>query len=305
MSWGRDYKLHISLGGDSTYIMDIRGLYHQSGALSRPGEAAYLPVEFDDEFIEYLKAKPLTTPNGQTSGDSLAAKSNYTTLWSALHHHVGGGYSHLINCLIYALESGSVRLNSKLMARPQTKWKPSPLTESYKRTRKWKYYVPTSQREAKKEYKERVKENALGDLQGVPPRFIDRFLATSDRDYRNLVHQKNHSQLAQIDLVRLMLGAKYLGERQIAYISQGVREAIARYTASSLPSIIIFDDYDAAVAMRLDAKGYRIDHIVFQDQQSISTQEIDRREAQIRALVGNMNEANRQLFQKRLKSYYK
>ena len=29
MSWGKDYKLHIGMSDDSTYIVDIKGLFHQ------------------------------------------------------------------------------------------------------------------------------------------------------------------------------------------------------------------------------------------------------------------------------------
>lgn len=304
MRWGRDYKLHIGMSDDSTYVVDIKGLYHQQNQLSDGAGATsttYLPVAFDPDFINYLKSRPAEV----LAGDSIATRrASNATLWSALHTYIGGGYVHLINCLIYALEAGSVRLQSPLMLRPKTDWKPSPMTDTYKRTRKWNYYVPTNQKDAKREYKLRSKVGDLQDLSGIPQRFIDLFLETSDRDYRKLVHAGEKAQVAQIDLVRLLLGAKYLGEAQIAYISDGVRQAVGRYTADNLPSVIVFDDFDAAVAMQLDSAGYRIDYIVFQDQQAIPQEEIARRKARIGAIVNNINEANRLIFQRKLKSYY-
>ena len=101
-----------------------------------------------------------------------------------------------------------------------------------------------------------------------------------------------------------MLGAKYLGEQQIHYISGCVRDAIARYTEKSLPSVIVFDDYQAAVAMTLDSAGYRVDYIVFQGQAQLSPAEVQERETNIRALVANINLANEELFRKRLLRYY-
>lgn len=304
MRWGKDYKLHIGMSDDSTYVVDIKGLYHQQNQLVDGVSArstTYLPVAFDPEFINYLKSKPALA-EGQDS--AMHRRASKATLWSALHTHIGGGYVHLINCLIYALEAGSVRLQSPLMLRPKTDWKPSPMTDTYKRTRKWKYYVPTTQKEAKREYKLRSKEGDLQDLSGIPQRFIDLFLETSDREYRKLVHAGEKAQVAQIDLVHLLLGAKYLGEAQIGYIGDGVRQAVGRYTADNLPSVIVFDDFDAAVAMQLDSAGYRIDYIVFQNQQAIPQEEIARRKARISAIVNNINEANRLIFQRRLKNYY-
>ena len=304
MSWGTDYKLHIGMSDDSTYVVDIKGLYHQPNSLldvDKTTSTTYLPVAFDPEFVNYLKSKPALA---DASDSAVRRRASNATLWSALHTYIGGGYVHLINCLIYTLEAGNVRLQSNLMLRPQTHWKPSPMTDTYKRTRKWKYYVPTTQKEAKREYSLRKREGELQDLIGIPQRFIDLFLETSDRKYRSYVEAGEKEKVAQIDLVRLLLGAKYLGETQISYISDGVRQAVGRYTASNLPSVILFDDFDAAVAMQLDSAGYRIDYIVFQNQQAIPQAEIDRRKARITAIVQNINEANRLIFQRRLRSYY-
>lgn len=306
MRWGKDYNLHVRMSNDSSYVMDVRGLYHQSGSTAPGGELAgttYFPVSLDQEFVEFIKSQPIDA-SPTTEDSTKNAVPHYATLWSALHGAIGGGYVHLINCIIYALESDQVHLQNKMMKRPETNWKPKPMTETYKRTRKWEYYTPTNQREAHREYKLRKKEGALTDLQGIPTRFLELFLATSDGEYRRFVHEGHRDKVAQIDLVRMMLGAKYLGEAQIAYVSDGVRSAITRYSASNLPSVIIFDDYNAAVAMRLDSGGYRVDYIVFQDQNSLSPEEVQRREANIRALVGSINQANDMLFRRRLSQYY-
>ena len=161
------------------------------------------------------------------------------------------------------------------------------MTETYKRTRKWSYYVPTGQKEARREYKLRKKEGDLQDLVGIPQRFIDLFLETSDSDYRRLARDGEKEKMAQI-----------------GFISDGVRQAVGRYTASNLPSVILFDDFDAAVAMQLDSAGYRVDYIVFQNQQAIPAAEVARRKARINAIVDNINEANRMIFRQRLQSYY-
>lgn len=311
MRWGQDYKLHVNLNNDSTYVMDVRGLYHQKGAnpLSvSEDETTYIPVKLDPDFINLVKSRPLRET------DSVAWRAlkdtaqhpgrGYTTLWSALHFDIGGGYVHLINCLLYALEARQLNLHHFIMERPKSDWKPDPETESYKRTKKWKYYVPLKQKYARKEYEKRRDENDLQDLQGIPPRFVERFANTSDRDYRNLVHKGDQNAIAQIDLVRIMLAAKYLGKNQIKYISESVRNSINRYTASNLPSVIILDDYNAAVSMRLDTAGYRVDYIVFQDDLHLMPDEIKRRKRDINRLVDNINQANNRLFRRRLSKYY-
>lgn len=307
MSWGKDYKLHVRLGNDSSYVMDVRGLYHQGeSALHGTGNntTTYLPVALDKEFVRLITAQPLSDSLRATTDTTGRKSRNTSTLWSALHEEIGGGYVHLINCIIYALESGQLHLQHIAMKRPETAWKPNPMTETYRRTRKWKYYTPTTQKEAHKEYKKRKGENELRDLEGIPQRFIDLFVQTSDRQYRTLVHEGRKDRVAQIDLVRMMLGAKYLGNAQIEYVSHCVHTAIARYDASNLPSVIIFDDYDAAVAMRLDSSGYQIDYIVFQNQSSLAQQEVANRETRIRSLVQNINTANDRLFRRRLSKYY-
>jgi hypothetical protein len=102
----------------------------------------------------------------------------------------------------------------------------------------------------------------------------------------------------------LLLGAKYLGVNQIEYIQKRVTSSVLLYSVSNLPSVIIFDDYQAAVAMTLDKSGYNIDYVVFQDQNTISTEEFNDRYSMIETLIEAINEANEKVFRKRLSSYY-
>lgn len=306
MRWGSDYKLHVSLNNSDSYVVDVRGLHHESGAPvgeDRIPTMRYLPVAIDKDFLHYLKSKPLAL-EGIPAEDSARVERSYRTLWSALHREIGGGYVHLLNCIIYALESGHLQLDHVMLQRPVSRWKPDPMTESYRRTRKWHYYTSVTQREAKREYRLRKKEGSLQDLAGIPQSFIDLFLKSSDRDVRRMKAKGERDRVAQIDLVKMMIGARYLGENQIRFISQCVRNAIRSYTANNMPSVIIFDDYQAAVAMRLDRDGYRIDYIVFQNQQDLAKEEIERRERVIYQLVQNINEANAQVFRRRLQAYY-
>ncbi len=308
MHWGSDYNLHVTLRNDSSYVMDVRALHHENTKHGNPflaNSTTYFPVSLDRDFVSYLREHPVDTlTKPSNAADSIKNPAPYLTLWGALHQSIGGGYVHLINCIIYALEGEQLHLQHNNLRRPITDWKPDPPTTTYLRTKDWEYYAPTSQKAAQKEYKLRAKENDLGDLQGIPESFIQLFLKTSDKKYRKLVHAKDGHALAQIDLVRMMLGAKYLGEQQIHYISGCVRDAIARYTEKSLPSVIVFDDYQAAVAMTLDSAGYRVDYIVFQGQAQLSPAEVQERETNIRALVANINLANEELFRKRLLRYY-
>ena len=304
MKWGRDYNLHIKLSNDSNYVMDVRGLYHTGDQIFDPENenATYYPVSFDEEFINYIKHRKLELDR-QLAVDS-SAKEQPKTLWSALHRTLGGGYIHFINCLVYSIESNQLYLADPIMKRPVTDWKPKPMTQTYKRTKGWEYYIPYDQKLAIKEYKRRSKENDLKDLQGVPDRFIELFLNTSQKQYDQLRMEGKRVPLAQIDLVRLLLGAKYLGVDQINFIQNRVSSAVMLYSISNLPSVIIFDDYNAAVAMTLDKTGYKIDYVVFKDFDRITVEEQDHRIEMIEALIDAINEANDKVFKKKLSTYY-
>ncbi len=302
MRWGADYKLHVRMANDSAYVLDVKGLYHTGDDLfadTTNPTTTYYPVQLDPDFVAHIKRTNLSA-----SEQTQPAESSDRTLWSAIHARIGGGYVHFVNCLVYTLEAQPALLNEPIFERPVTKWKPKPMTQSYKRTRKWAYYYPSTQKAAKREYKLRLKENDLADLHGVPPRFIELFLRTSQSAYEKLRKQGKANQVAQIDLVRLLLGAKYLGEAQIRTMSNGVAEAVLRYSSNTMPSIIIFDDYHAAVAMSLGRDGYKIDRIVYADSEQASRHELDGRTQMIEQLIRTINEANEQVFRKRLQQYY-
>lgn len=305
MRWSADYKLHIKMANDSAYVVDVKGLYHTDDNLfldTTDRSTTYYPVSLDREFINYIKGKNLL-PTDTLQVDSVARASN-RTLWSAVHYCIGGGYIHFVNCLVYALESYPTMLDNPIFTRPVTKWKPNPMTQSYKRTRKWEYYYPSTQKLAQKEYKLRLEEDDLADLHGVPSRFIELFLNTSEGEYQRLRQSGMANQVAQIDLVRILLGAKYLGETQIRNISNSVTTAVLEYNRNAMPSIIIFDDYNAAVAMTLERGGYKIDRIVYSDGGVVSGKELEGRTEMIEQLIKTINEANERVFQKRLRLYY-
>lgn len=305
MRWGSDFNLHIRLSNDTNYVMDVRALHHAARVITDTAQQSttYYPVNLDEEFISYLKQRKLQTEATQSPQDT-AKRTIPTTLWSALHKSVGGGYVHFINCVMYSLESQQLNLSDAIMLRPVTKWKPKPMTATYKRTQKWQHYIPFDQKQAQKEYKLRAKESDIRDLQGIPQHFIDRFLATSQKQYDAMELEGKRHFVAQINLVRLLLGAKYLGASQIDYIRGKVENALALYSLNNLPSVIIFDDYNAAVAMSLDKTGYRIDYVVFRDQERLLPSEQKIRIEKIETLVEAVNEANENVFRKRLSTYY-
>ncbi len=304
MRWGRDYNLHVKLANDSNYVVDVRGLYHTGDLVFNPNteSTTYYPVNLDEEFINYIKQRKLEVEKN-TVTDTLA-KQRVKTLWSSLHGTLGGGYVHFVNSLIFSLESQQLNLSDAIMKRPVTNWKPKPMTKTYKRTKKWEYYIPFEQRQAKREYRKRVKEKDLKDLQGVPERFLNLFLKTSQKEYDVMRKEGKRTQVAQIDLIRLLLGAKYLGADQIDFIQNRVETAVVKYNLFNLPSVIIFDDFKAAVAMSLDMSGYKIDYVVFQDFDRISDQEQSNRIDKIEAIIDAINEANDRVFKKRLSTYY-
>lgn len=302
MRWGADYKLHVRMANDSAYVLDVKGLYHSTDDLfadTSKHATTYYPVQLDPDFVAHIKRTNLS--DAETAQ---AAQTSNRTLWSAIHARIGGGYVHFVNCLVYTLEAQSAMLGDPIFARPVTNWKPKPMTKSYKRTRKWAYYYPSTQKTAQREYKLRLKENDLGDLHGVPAQFIELFLKTSQSAYDKLRQQGKANQVAQIDLVRLLLGAKYLSEPQIRRVSNAVAEAVLRYSSNTMPSIIIFDDYRAAVAMSLARDGYHIERIVYADSDQASRHELDGRTQMIEQLIRTINEANEQVFRKKLHQYY-
>jgi hypothetical protein len=302
MNWKNDYDLHIELGNDSNYVYNVKALYHyNSESYSKQEEVVYYPVSIDKDFINQLKEKEISLQNKDTT-ETESTKAE--TLWSAIHTSIGGGWVHFMNCVLYSLESNKLNLASPLMLRPESKWKPKPMTETFKRTKDWEYYVPYHQRRAIKEYKIRRKRGELADIEALPPSFVELFLGTSQKEYLKMMENVEDNSNSKIDLIRILLGANYLSQMQIDYIQSMVLLAVTSYSANQLPSVIIFDDLNAAVAMSLDKNGYRIDKIVFNDQEKMNELEIKSKELQIKVIVDNINDVNQKVFEEKLKSYY-
>lgn len=298
MKWDKDLQIHITLANDSNYILDIKELHHtQVGENEK--QFTYLPTKLNDDFVSTLLQTEVDT-NLNTVKDSVSNK----TLWSALHSSIGGGWVHFVNCLLYSLETGYLDITAPLMQRPESNWKPKPMTESYKRTKKWEYYVPVDQKLAIKEYNIKKKNNELGHLNDVPKAFIDLFLHTSQKEYEQLKQIRNSRAKAHIDMVKILVGANYLGETQIKYVKSMVLKAFTNYADDQLPSVIIFDNFNAAVAMSLNESGYQIDKIVFADERFISMETRLERTDKINLIVKQINEVNKEVFQQKLKSYY-
>ena len=303
MRWGADFNIHLTFSNDSTSILDVKALYHSNGNEGVNNSVTYYPVALDPTFIENLKNRKLESfSNKNQVTDSTPSKS--TTLWSALHPKLGGGYIHFINCLIYSFESRNLNIKAPLMTRPESKWKPKPVTESYLRTKKWKYYVPDNQTLAQKEFKLQKKHKQLGDIVLLPENFINLFLNTNNKEYNELIKQNQIHKVAIIDMIKLLLGSRYLAKEQIDYIQNAVIKSVMHYNINHLPSIIIFDTYDAAVAMTLDNNGYNIEKVVFNNQDSLTQNEIDDRLTKMEAVINEINEINKKVFEKNLNDYY-
>lgn len=302
MKWGNEFTVEMRLSNDSSHVYNVEELFHSANfSKNNRDEVVYYPVGLSKSFIEQLKDREISDLD--TSSTEYIA--NNKTLWSAIHYSIGGAYVHFINCVLYALETGELKIDAPLMKRPESDWKPKPMTESYKRTRKWNYFVPVSQKYGQKEYKIKLKNNELKDLQTVPSDFVNLFLETNDKEYQVLKSNNKIEKLAKIDLIKILLATNYLGETQIKYIKNRVLKAMSRYSVNQLPSVIILDDFNAAVAMTLDEGGYSIKKIVFRDQKNISEQEMNDRKKTIKSLINEINEVNKEIFQKSLQKYYK
>jgi hypothetical protein len=303
MEWGSNLEIKLELTNDSSYVLDVNQLHHASQRYGQSSDNyTYYPARLSEEFINQLKKIKIEHPDSidQHSSEPTSDK----TLWSALHYMIGGGYPHFMNTVLYALEQDYLDLTAPLMKRPDTQWKPDPLTKTYRRTRHWDYYAPVNQRHAKKEYRRRMEERKLKGIREIPVEFIRLFMETSNREYNNLRQNGNEKKLARLDLVKLILGANYLGKPQIKYIKTMVLKAVNQYSKNYLPSVIIFENFNAAVAMSLNETGYRIDKIVFSDAKRISREAKIERRKKINAIVDNINEVNKKLFQERLEEQY-
>ncbi len=308
MSWGTDLEIELKLENDSIKIYHIEELHHTSAnSESDFNSFTYYPVNFDKEFVSQLKEQSIGVKLDTSSNDTVdenIVKSEETTLWSAIHGYIGGGWIHFVNTLLFSLEKGYLEVDNPLMLRPESNWRPRPRTESYKRTKKWEYYVPVNQKYGMKEYKKRKRKDELNDLEFLPGRFIELFLNTSNQEYKRLKKNKEKYKTARIDLVKLLLGANYLSRMQINYIKHMVLRSINNYYKNRLPSVIIFDNFNAAVAMTLDEKGYHIQEIIFKDSHKVSEDQLDIRRNAITDIVAKINKINQEMFQQKLGIYY-
>lgn len=292
MKWELDYQIFLKLANDSNYTYDIREVFHVNNSNDpHTTDFIFYPVNPGAEFADEVPARAIS--------DSV-----YSTLWNALHSNLGGGWIHFTNCIAYALETGRLSLTAPLMLRPETGWKPKPMTDSYKRTKKWDYYIPYSQKHAQQEYLKRVKSGDIGDLKSLPPFYIELFQNTNQKEYDALLSKNKKATKAKIDLVKIILGANYLGKAQISYLSNSVLEAVLAYSSNMLPSLIIFDEFEAAAAMSLNANGYKIENIVYRSGANITKVEAEKRQSQIQAIIDKINSYNQNSFRKRLDGYY-
>jgi hypothetical protein len=299
MKWELDYEVYLRMKNDSTYTYDIRQLFHIK---EDPSDTAvdyiFYPVNLDEDYINNLGA-------GADSTEAGTEKPSFETLWGALHESLGGGWVHFINCLLYSLETGQLDLMAPLMIRPETEWKPKPPTDSYKRTRKWEYYIPVDQKLAIKEYRLRMKRNEPGDLKNIPEEFIDLFLGTSNNKYQEYIEDRKVNILAKIDLVKILLGANFLGEPQINYIRSQVLNAIRNYSLNRIPSVLVFDDFDAAAAISMDLNGYKLQSIAFNTSTNLTYEQMEERKEQISKIISDINIYNQNSFRKQLSNYYR
>lgn len=306
MTWGADYQVYLQLDNDSSYSYEISQLIHADPdeAFNRKTEFIFYPVNFEQSYIDSL----LSISNAAedfTAEKPHSPQIRKVTLWGSVGQSIGGGWAHFINCLIFALETRQLELTAPLLKRPESNWKPKPVTDTWKRTHKWQYFTPVEMKYAQKEYRARKRNNQLGDLQSIPQSFIDLMLNTTEREYQKMLKNKNFKQVAKIDLVKLMLGSPYLSETQIDYIKSRVLQSVANYNAKHMPSVLIFDKYEAAVAISLDGLGYKAKKIVFRDQNSLSPMEIMQRTNVIQGVIALINVANAEAFKDRLNGLYK
>lgn len=305
MTFGADYNVYLKMDDDSAYNYDFDKLImaDPDEVFNKKTEFIYYPVNFDQSYIDSL-----LNLNNQESDYTLNTASSTAprraTLWGSVGQNIGGGWAHFINCMLFALESRQLEIADPILQRPESSWKPNPITDTWKRTHKWSFYLPVEQKYAKEEYKARKKNNKLGDVKSIPQAYIKLMLNTSQREYNKLLKNKDYKTLAKIDLVKLMLGSPYLGQQQIDYIKNRLITAISKYNRRNKPSVLIFDKYEAAVAISLDGTGYKAQKIVFRDENSLSPMQIMQRTTIIQGLIGLINVANNEAFKQKLNNLY-
>lgn len=301
--WGPDYQIYLKLSNDSVfqYNFDQLIMANPDEAFNRPTRFIFYPVTFDINYIDSL----LSLKNKKDfTAESSNAGTRKVSLWGAVREEIGGGWVHFINCLLFTLETRQLTLDAPIFIRPQSNWKPNPVSETWQRTHRWKYYVPLEHRYALKEYKTRKKNKQLAEIESLPKSYLKAFIYTNDRRYKQLLKKGDYRTLAQVDLIKLLLGAQYLGEPQIEYIKSRIIQAIQNYNARYRPSVLIFDKYNAAAVVTLDGLGYKAQKIVFRDEDSMSPEQRMQRTNIIRGIIELINVSNNEAFKQRLGSMY-
>jgi hypothetical protein len=302
MQWDSASNIVLTMANGQKITAKLGDIQHSRTSDSASRKFVYYPVMLASDFVDKVRGiQTQETASSEVGDTSTVLKP--ITLWGTMHSSLGGGWIHFINCMLLSLETRSMSLTSPLMERSQ--WKPNPPTETWKRTRNWKYYTPVEQRYAKKEYFRKKKENNLNNLQDVPEEFIDLFLNTSERQYRKMIKKQEYKKVARIDLVKLLIGANYLGRPQIIYVKTMVQKTVMQYAQSQLPTVIIFDDMDAAVVMSLNENGYQVEKVIFLNQSTMSDSERQSKELKIEISIAAINKANQKIFEERLKSLYR
>ena len=298
MKWEIDYQVYLKMKNDSTYTYDIRQLFHIKDYPSDSTvEFIFYPVNLGEEYINNLTDRSANVKKN-------AELTSFKTLWGALHESLGGGWVHFVNCLLYSLETRQLGLTSPLMKRPATKWKPDPVTDSYKRTKKWEYYIPVDQKLAIKEYKLRLKRNELGDLRNIPEEYIELFVTTNNNDYSKLIEDEEFNMVAKIDLVKILLGVNFLSEIQIDYIRNQVLNSVRNYSINKVPSILVFDEFDAAAAISMDPNGYKLESLAFNTSANLTYEIMEERRTEIKKVIEDINIFNQNSFRRQLLNYY-
>ncbi len=306
MQWGVDYRIQLQLFNDSSYTINLEDIVHSTTASSDTSleNFVYYPVMLARDFVDRLRNETRSDEKTVALQSIEVNDKKMVTLWGSLHSSIGGGWVHFVNCLEYALETRYLSLTAPLMERTKTAWKPKPMTDTYKRTQKWKYYVPVDQGMAHKEYARKLSDNQLDNLRDVPPAFLKLFLETNNKEYNKLVKSRNFRTLAQIDLVKLLLGANYLSEPQITYIKTMVQKSILQYSYNQLPTVIVFDDLEAAVVMSLNETGYNLEQVVFRNDKNLATETRTERLDKIQLNIRAINKINQKVFQEQLKKRF-
>jgi len=301
--WGRDYQIYLQMSNDSIFQYDFDQLImaNPDEAFDRPTRFIFYPVTFDLNYIDSLlliRNKKDYTANPSTAGN------RKVSLWGAVREEIGGGWVHFINCLLFALETRQLTVDAPIFLRPQSTWKPNPVTETWQRTHRWKYYIPVEHRYAIKEYKIRKKKKQLTEIESLPESYLQAFLHTTDRRYKKLLKKGDYRTLGKVDLIKLLLGAQYLGDAQIEYIKSRVLQSIQNYNSRYRPSVLIFDRYNAAAVVTLDGPGYKVQKIVFRDEDMMSPEQRMQRINIIRGIIELINVSNNEAFKQRLANMY-